>query len=175
MKIFVISDLHLGHKNIIKLCNRPFKTIKEMNNTIIKNWSKVVTDKDLVYVLGDFAYKGLQAEKYLDKLNGNIILIRGNHDKYIRHNKVKAVYDYKEIEIDGVKYILFHYPLISWNGQYKNSIHLYGHIHSSGSDWEFPKLPNAYSVCCEFCDYTPIEITKYKPKEFKKVIKNDKR
>lgn len=176
MKIFVISDLHLGHKNIIKLCNRPFKTLEEMDNTIINNWNKVVSKEDIVYVLGDFAYKGLNAEKYLDELNGNIILIRGNHDKYIRHNKVKAVYDYKEIEVDGVKYILSHYPMISWNGQYRNSIHLYGHVHTSGSEWEFPKLPNSYSVCCEFHDYIPIEITKLKPKEFKDEVEklNDK-
>ena len=67
MKTFVISDLHLGHKNIIKLCDRPFKSLEEMDNVIINNWNKVVTDEDIVYVLGDFAYKGLNAEKYLDK------------------------------------------------------------------------------------------------------------
>lgn len=173
MKIFVISDLHLGHKNIIKLCNRPFKTLEEMDNTIINNWNKVVSKEDIVYVLGDFAYKGLNAEKYLDKLNGNIILIRGNHDKYIRHNKIKAVYDYKEIEVNEVKYVLSHYPMIAWNGQFRNSVHLYGHVHSSGSDWEFPKLPNAHSVCCEFHNYTPIGINKFKPKDFKMEIKNE--
>ena len=173
MKTFVTSDLHLGHANIIKMCNRPFKNVEEMDNSIIDNWNKVVGGSDIVYVVGDFAFKGRNAEYYLDKLNGNIILIKGNHDKYIRHNKIKAIYDYKEIEVDGVKYILSHYPMISWNGQYRNSIHLYGHVHSSGKDWEFPKVPNAYSVCCEFHNYTPIEINKFKPKDFKMEVKNE--
>lgn len=175
MKIFVISDLHLGHKNIIKLCNRPFKTVEEMDNTIITNWNKTVKEDDLVYLLGDLSFKGLNAEKYLDKLNGSVILIKGNHDKYIRHNKIKAIYDYREIEVNGIKYVLSHYPIIAWNGQYRNSIHLYGHVHSSGQDWEFVKLPNAYSVCCEFHNYIPVEISKFKQKDFKKELNGGKK
>lgn len=169
-KIFVISDLHLGHFNIIKLCNRPFNNALEMDKEIINRWNSVVRHQDLVYVVGDFSFKGNNTEYYLDKLNGNIILIKGNHDKFIKHYKIKGIYDYKEIEVEGVKYVLSHYPMISWNGQFRNSIHLYGHVHSSGNDWEFPKVPNAYSVCCEFHNYTPIEINKFKPKEFKTEI-----
>lgn len=179
MKIFVISDLHLGHANIIKMCNRPFRNIEEMDNKIIENWNKVVGKNDLVYVVGDFAFKGKNAEHYLDKLNGSVILIKGNHDKYIKHSKVKGIYDYKEIEVKGVKYVLSHYPMIAWSGQFRNSVHLYGHVHSSGKDWEFPKIPNAHSVCCEFHNYTPVEINKFKPKEFKdeieKLMYSDKR
>lgn len=170
MKIFVISDLHLGHTNIIKICNRPFRNVEEMDKEIIKRWNSVVGHQDLVYVVGDFSFKGKNAEHYLDKLNGNIILIKGNHDKYIKHSKIKGIYDYKEIEVDNIKYILSHYPMIAWNGQFRNSVHLYGHVHSSGKDWEFPKVPNAYSVCCEFHDYTPVEINEFKPKEFKDEI-----
>lgn len=71
MKIFVISDLHLGHANIIKMCNRPFRNVEEMDKEIIKRWNSVVGHQDLVYVVGDFSFKGKNAEHYLDKLNGN--------------------------------------------------------------------------------------------------------
>lgn len=171
-KIFVISDLHLGHKNIINICNRPFKNVDEMDDEIIKRWNNIVKKDDLVYVLGDFSFHNKNIEMYLSKLNGYIVLIKGNHDKYIKHEKIIKTYDYLEIEVENVKYILSHYPIIAWNGQYRNSIHLYGHVHSSGQDWEFVKLPNAYSVCCEFHNYEPIEITKFKPVNFKESIQN---
>ena len=52
-KKFYISDLHLGHKKCIDFDNRPFFTLKEMHETIIHNWNRVVTKDDLVYILGD--------------------------------------------------------------------------------------------------------------------------
>lgn len=171
MKHFVISDLHLGHSNIIKLCKRPFKDAEEMDNEIIKRWNSVVSNNDVVYLVGDFSFRSKNVEKYLDKLNGKIILVKGNHDKYIKHSKIIKVCDYLEINIDGVSYVLSHYPMVAWNGQFRNSVHLYGHVHSSGNEWEFPKVPNAHSVCCEFLNYTPIELTKFKPVDFVSNIK----
>lgn len=168
MKVFVISDLHLGHANIIKLCKRPFKNVEEMNKAIIDNWNSVVGEDDLVYVLGDFSFKGMEATHYLNQLNGKIVLIKGNHDRYFKNPKLISMSDYKEIEIEGVTYILSHYPIISWNHAFKDSIHLYGHVHSTGKEWEFVNLPNAHSVCCEFHNYTPVEITKFKPVNFVK-------
>lgn len=168
MKIYVISDLHFGHKGIIKLCNRPFKTVEEMDKVLIDNWNSVVDEDDLVYVLGDFAFKGKKAEDYLDKLNGRIILVRGNHDKYIKHKKLIKVVDYLKVEVEGVVYILSHYPMTSWDGQFKNSIHLYGHIHN-GSDvryWEKPRVANAHNVSCEVLGYMPRDMTTFKPLDF---------
>ncbi|MGL6185685.1 MAG: metallophosphoesterase family protein [Clostridium chrysemydis] len=171
MKTFVISDLHFGHANIIKMCKRPFKDIDDMDNKLIDNWNKVVGKNDIVYVLGDFSFKGRNLDYYLDKLNGKIILIKGNHDKYFRHNKIISIHDYLEIQVDNVLYVLSHYPMTAWNHAFKDSIHLYGHVHNTGKDWEFVKLPNAHSVCCEFYDYTPIEITKFKPVKFVEEMK----
>ena len=54
-KIFMIADTHFGDENIIKFEGRPFKSVKEMNQTMIENWNSVVSDEDTVFVLGDFS------------------------------------------------------------------------------------------------------------------------
>lgn len=64
---FVTSDVHFGHNNIIKYCNRPFQNSDEMDITIINNWNKIVNPDDEVYILGDFAL--IKAEN--DKLKFN--------------------------------------------------------------------------------------------------------
>ncbi len=165
-KIFITSDLHLGHSNIIKLCNRPFKNVEEMDKTIINNWNKVVGKEDLVYVIGDFCFKGQNAEYYLNQLNGSIILIKGNHDKYIKHEKLLSVKDYHELYFNNIKYVMFHYPIISWNGMYRNSVLLYGHVHTSGKPFEKVNMPNAYNVNCEYWNYTPQPIENFTASNF---------
>ena len=78
--VYFISDTHFNHKNIIKYCNRPFDSIEQMNETLINNWNDIVSDKDIIYHLGDFALGS--KELILDivnRLNGSKYLIRGNH------------------------------------------------------------------------------------------------
>lgn len=67
--IFFTSDLHLGHENCIRLCNRPFSSIEEMDETLIENWNHKVTGKDTVYILGDLIYRSQKPpEEYLRRL-----------------------------------------------------------------------------------------------------------
>ena len=85
---FYISDLHLGHKNILKYDNRPWKTIEDMTIGVINNWNKVVSQKDDVYILGDFAFQNSYMTPFLitdvlSRLNGKKYLILGNHDTWI--------------------------------------------------------------------------------------------
>ena len=81
MKVYFTADCHFDHTNIIKYCNRPFKNIKQMNETIIKRWNKIINKDDLVYHIGDFAFRGqLNARKFECILNGDIVHIQGNHD-----------------------------------------------------------------------------------------------
>lgn len=54
--IYFTSDLHFNHENIIKYCNRPFKNIDDMDNYLINYWNKIIRTKDIVYILGDFAF-----------------------------------------------------------------------------------------------------------------------
>jgi calcineurin-like phosphoesterase family protein len=78
MKIFVTSDTHFGHNNIIKYCNRPFKTSQEMDETLIKNYNSVVSNDDHVYFLGDFSMSN--DPEYLNyifhRLHGRKFLIK---------------------------------------------------------------------------------------------------
>ena len=167
---YYISDLHLGHYNIIRLCNRPFNTADEMDETIINNWNNVVRDEDDVYILGDFCFRNAHpAEYYLKQLNGKKHLIFGNHDMKIRGNMVRGKYpglesakNYDEI-IDGTtKLILFHYPIVEWDGFFKNTVHLYGHTHNNVKNAAYrlmKDVPNAYNVGADILGFTPRTLT----------------
>lgn len=82
-KKFYTSDLHIGHKNILKFDNRPFFNLEEMKETIINNWNGVVSDNDNVYVLGDMFWNNSEIAEVMSKLKGNKFLIKGNHVNYL--------------------------------------------------------------------------------------------
>jgi calcineurin-like phosphoesterase family protein len=143
MKHFFTADLHFGHDNIIKYCNRPFSKASEMNGVLIDNWNSRVDSKDQVWILGDIAF--LNQEQIVDilkQLKGNIHVILGNHDRHINGPVLNFLASeptlYKELSfaesrVDGGKQniVLFHYPMLSWNRSYYKSWHLHGHIHST--------------------------------------------
>ena len=81
MSNFYIADTHFGHLNIIKFDKRPFDSVQEMNDYLISRWNKKVKNGDTTYILGDFCWnKEAEWVEILNKLNGNKVLIRGNHD-----------------------------------------------------------------------------------------------
>lgn len=87
------SDMHFGHENILKLCNRPFDSVEQMNNTIVRRWNTRVRSDDNVYVLGDVAMGKIdESLKYIEQLNGNKFLVPGNHDRcWYGNKKVKPI------------------------------------------------------------------------------------
>ncbi len=131
--IFVTSDSHFDHCNIIRYCNRPFKNVTDMNDTIIRNWNRVVRPEDTVYHLGDFALTGTSRYKYfLDKLNGTIILVTGNHDKSVKRMKELGFSDvYKTMVLYEGK-ILTHVPV------YVKGMVC---INVSVDNWQFSPIP----------------------------------
>ena len=151
--IFYISDLHFGHKNIIKHCNRPFETVEEMDKTLIQNWNSAVTNKDIVYVVGDFSYA--TKNDYLPKLNGEIHLVRGNHDKKVEG--FKSVEDIVKIKHRDRQIVLCHYPMVEWDGYYKGVLHFFGHIHNNVNLAQniMRDIPNAYNVGADLLGFTP--------------------
>lgn len=82
MANFYTSDLHIGHRNIIKYCNRPFADVDEMNTALVDRWNDAVSDDDTVYVLGDFALGDFtQSLEVGSLLQGRKVLVVGNHDR----------------------------------------------------------------------------------------------
>ena len=79
--IFFTADHHFGHENIIKFSERPFESLDHMNEELIKRWNKKIQPGDTVYHLGDMSLgKPDFTKEILDRLNGNIHLIKGNHE-----------------------------------------------------------------------------------------------
>ena len=175
MSIYIISDTHFSHKNIIKYCDRPFQNIYDMDNAIINNWNSVVNDGDLVYHLGDFCFiphdrqvsfkEALveNANNLLIKLNGNIILKFGNHDrdlrKLINQDKVKFYNCTNDEIILEDKYILTHYPLEKVPD---GMINIHGHIHNNPEVCAMYSKPNYCNVSIEVLNYYPISFDKIK-------------
>lgn len=132
MAVFFTADTHFGHAAIIRLCNRPFSSVAEMDAAMTETWNATVGPDDTVYHLGDFAFKGSKvATGYLEALNGQIVLIKGNHDtaNTAKLPRWEAAYDLLELSLDGVKLSLCHYPLLEWPGAYRGAVHLHGHTH----------------------------------------------
>lgn len=128
-RIWFTADTHFGHDAIRRHCLRPFNSIEEMDQTMIQNWNSMISKKDVVFILGDFAWKN--HSHYIMALKGKKILIRGNHDKMSLNveRNFTAVYDIRGTTIHGQYIVLCHYPMRSWNGKSYKSWHLYGHVH----------------------------------------------
>lgn len=171
--IWFISDTHFGHTNIIRFCNRPFSSIKEMDETIINNWNSVVKPNDIVFHLGDFAFaSNARWKQLIQALNGHIYLIVGNHDeiRYPGHqvfDLFEGVTSQLIVKIDGQAAYLNHYPFLCYGGAYrdpKQAVYaLHGHVHllrehNIGKDFERMShaFPYQYDVGVDFNNYTPI-------------------
>ena len=160
---YYIADTHFGHDNIRRLSNRPFNTIEEMDKTIIDNWNRRVTDNDDVYILGDFSYKSEDPILYLRQLRGRKHLIVGNHDGKLLKNPACKDYlveiaDMKMVNDNGTQIVCCHYPLVEWNGYYRNVLHFYGHIHNNfdnETNQYISKVKNAYNVGIDIIGFMP--------------------
>ena len=139
MTIFYTSDSHHGHRSILNLCNRPYASVEEMDESLIANWNSVVQPTDDVWMLGDFAYRQKKGSlgAIFGRLNGTKRLIIGNHDndEVIELPWAAMPTHYEEIKQDGTKIVLCHYPMRSWNGMYRGALHLYGHEHGNIPDY----------------------------------------
>ncbi len=150
-KVFITSDTHYGHKNIVRgVTNwrtqdgevpvdvtRDFQSIDQMNERLVEGINHKVGQNDTLIMLGDVSFGGFDnIGIFLDRLVcKNIHLILGNHDHHIENNrgniqsKFLSVQHYIEVKIDGVDFVMCHYPLQSWHGLNKEVIHLHGHVH----------------------------------------------
>ena len=157
MAVFFTADTHFGHANIIKHCGRPFADAAAMDAALVDNWNAAVGPKDTVYHVGDFAYRAAgPAGDYLDRLNGTIHLVRGNHDDGVLKecgDRFASVSDLSKVRWEGARIILCHYALRVWDGSHKGAWHLYGHTHG-----DLPDDPASLSfdVGVDCHDYRPL-------------------
>ena len=178
-KILFTGDLHFGHENVLAFDNRPFATVDEMDAELIRRWNNKVGKGDLVYVLGDLIWKSRNndAPALIKSLNGQIILIKGNHDRFLHNSKAKSalagIKDYDDICVtieDGTqrRVILSHYFITMYIGHRYNAIHLHAHSHfSDEADFEidFAEQLNRmgckneiYNVGCMYWNYEPVTL-----------------
>jgi len=146
------SDLHLDHSNIIQYCNRPFKDVEEMDEVLIQNWNEVVGKGDNVIFAGDLTLHhkyDVVKSKYISRLNGNIIWIKGNHDYWMP--KSSKYIDHRTM---GSQFIVTsHYPMRSWNKSIHGSWNLHGHSHGM-----LEPLTNQYDVGVDNNNYYPVNL-----------------
>lgn len=155
-KIFITSDLHLDHTNIIKYCKRPFINTEAMNTTLVDNWNNTISKKDTVYFLGDLAYgRGSKStDDWLKQLNGKIIFIKGNHDQ---SDKIKF-HEIYTLEYSGYRFFLSHEPEQvpkDWDGWA-----ICGHHHNNRSE-EYPfidKKNKRINISTELTKFRPVDI-----------------
>lgn len=120
------ADLHLGHARIIGLCKRPFGSVQDMDDALIAAWNEAVHDGDTVYVMGDFSF---QPERYVHRLRGHKVLIRGNHDPENVGDGFERVLDVLMWRNGDDRIWLSHYPHRVWPEMHRGARHLYGHVH----------------------------------------------
>jgi calcineurin-like phosphoesterase family protein len=165
---YFISDLHFGHHNIIKYCNRPFGSVEDMNKQIVDRWNQKITDDDTVYILGDIALSKDNVDK-VKELKGKKHLIIGNHDYHnlgqIKKSKCFESVSYmKVITLDDKTITLCHFPTYSFIGDYM----VYGHVHNNENDQSWLAVrtkPNMLNA--------GVEINKYVPATFKELQENN--
>lgn len=167
MNVWLTSDEHYGHRNIIDYCKRPFKDVDEMTEELIFRHNALVKPGDLVYHLGDMFWHtyGLKpALTVMSRLKGQHFYIRGNHDELIdQHREMRDrflwVKDLARVKLprkDIPPFVLCHYAMRVWRGSHKGYWHFYGHSHG-----DLEKTPSGLMSCDVGVDcwkYQPVNI-----------------
>jgi len=143
-----------------------------MDETMVQRWNEKVKPGDLVYHLGDFALKQTwqRTTNIIDRLNGGIYLLEGNHEDNALavKNLFVHVTDYKTLKIGEQKIVLFHYPIRSWDGIFKGSWHLYGHVHGL-----LPSFGKSFDIGVDNHNFYPLSFEEVKEKMDKLPLKTE--
>ncbi len=132
MATWFTSDTHFSHANIIEFCGRPFASVEEMDRVMVERWNARVQPGDTVYHLGDFAFGPFEnIAKFRQLLNGEIALVRGNHDRStnrMREAGFPSVTSASVVWINGSMLFLSHKPSVDLPAE-TFDYHLHGHVH----------------------------------------------
>ena len=174
--IFLCSDHHFSHKALLTFTNadgskvRDFDSVEQMDETMVENHNRVVSAKDKVYFLGDVAFNKTNLA-IVARLNGEKVLIKGNHDQEKLSEYQKYFKDVRgSHQFSGL--LFTHIPVhVDSLGRWGTNVH--GHLHTNQvmirgfADKPVEPDPRYFSVCMEQINYTPISL-----EEAKKQIKN---
>lgn len=170
VNVFITSDTHFGHKKIVTFTGvhgtklRPWDTVEEMNEAMVERWNSVVKPNDKVYHLGDAAL-GSKSLGIFRRLNGNNVLIKGNHDMYDAEEYLAYFRDIRSChKIDD--YLLSHIPIHPGSIERYEKGNIHGHLHDGRVLLDNGKIDRRY-ICAsvEHSNFTPIpfeEIEKYR-------------
>jgi calcineurin-like phosphoesterase family protein len=150
------ADEHFSHGNIIQYCNRPFNSVYEMNETLIRNHNEVVKSDDIVIHGGDFSFVNRYelANKIIERLNGSLhIFLKGSHDKWLKVN----AHDMWERNIDGQVVVVCHYAMLVWPKSHYGSWQLYGHSHGK---LDIPIMGKQYDIGVDNNNFYPVSFDK---------------
>jgi calcineurin-like phosphoesterase family protein len=157
MAVFFTADTHFGHGGALGLFRRPFASVGAMDEAMTLRWNETVGPADVVWHLGDFAMRRSAAEmaRILATLHGTIHLIAGNNDgpDTVALGGFASVHHYLELELEGVRLVLCHYPFRSWNGMARGAINLHGHSHG-----RLKPMPRQLDVGVDVWDFRPIPL-----------------
>ncbi len=174
-ELWFTADLHLGHANIIRHCDRPFleegaikvsrETVSRHDDALIDAINERVARQDVLWILGDFSLSPLyEARAYRERIRcREINFVRGNHDLPSYENLFNRVIDQGMIKHEGRKIWLNHYPMRSWDKAFHGSWHLYGHVHGrlQEEDAANPRL---------LAKDVGVDVNGYRPVRFDEVV-----
>jgi calcineurin-like phosphoesterase family protein len=190
--VFFTSDTHFNHKMIVKFCDRPYETIEEHDEDLIRKWNEKVNDDSIIFHLGDFGFGPYpHLIDIARRLKGKKILLLGNHDwkNIVKQENKKfdgtSLSDcFEEITqqlfltIEGQKIYLNHFPFLCMNGVYTPDKiwQLFGHVHSRKNDTGLDKtrlsmlFPTQYDVGVDNNHFTPLSFNEIKTIIEKQII-----
>ena len=162
-KVWFVADPHFDHTNIIEFCSRPFNSVEEMNETILKNWKENIKPDDIVFFLGDMAFgrDSRSPRWWLTQLVGKIVYIKGSHDQGIRPTStglkgVLKVCRQAILETPERRFLLTHIPSEAPPSEYPEweDWVIHGHYHDTVPQFR----PKRVNVSLEHSDYSPISL-----------------
>jgi calcineurin-like phosphoesterase family protein len=162
-RIWVTSDPHFDHANIIRYCHRPFRSVRQMNAVLRRNWNDTIRPEDLVYFVGDMSFGRSSRSPWwwVKRLKGRKVYVRGSHDKGVNLSSklpsVSRVSNFEYVTIDGTDFLVVHDPssdvVNGWRGWV-----IHGHVHDTKPFCDFRR--KRINVSVEATGYKPVSLAR---------------
>lgn len=159
--IWFTADTHFGHAACNEFCDRNYKDVDDMNDSMVEEINKFVGTCDTLWHLGDFAFNRKLIPGLLAKIDcKDVRLIFGNHDHEADGKLFAWAGHYHYLRHEGKRFSLSHYPMTVWRSSHHGSIHLHGHSHGTHEPFKLEHMPAALSfdVGVDVHNFRPISM-----------------